>query len=88
LGTATIEDFGSDSGVGYDLASNFLASDTNGTPSTFTQASTKKGLKIRKKVYALQFKVSSSTADTDFTILGVQAKGTLIKSKMPSSWKN
>lgn len=55
-------------------------------PSTFTQATTKGAIRKRAKLYALQFKVSSSTADTNFTLLSLQAKGRLIPRRMPSSW--
>lgn len=55
-------------------------------PSTYTQSITKKAIKKRAKIYALQFKVSSTTADTDFTILSLQAKGRLIPRRVPSAW--
>jgi hypothetical protein len=103
IATKTISNFGADTGVGSDLAGDFFASSTNdnssggsgswaiyftNTPSTYTQAITKGAIKKRAKIYALQFKVSSSTADTNFTLLSLQAKGTLINRKMPSSWLN
>jgi hypothetical protein len=58
------------------------------SPSSFTQATTKGAIRKRAKLYALQFKVSSQTADTNFTILSLQAKGRLIPRRMPSSWLN
>ena len=103
LATKTITNFGSNTGVGSDLATNFFATSTNDnssggadawaiyftdTPSTFAQAITKAAIKKRAKIYALQFKVSSSIADTDFTLLSLQAKGRLIPRRMPSSWLN
>jgi hypothetical protein len=101
LGTKTITDFGSDTGVGSDLAGELYAGETQASarggednwaiyllssPSTFSQSSTKKAIKLRKKVYALQFKVFSTTADTQYSILSLQAKGTLIPRKLPSAW--
>ena len=101
LATKTITNFGSNTGVGSDLATDFFATSTNDnssggdgawavsftdTPSTFAQAITKVAIRKRAKIYALQFKVSSSTADTDFTLLSLQAKGRLIPRRMPSSW--
>lgn len=103
LATKTINNFGSNTGVGSDLAGDFYATSTNDnvkggednwaiyftdTPSTFTQATTKKAIRVRAKLYALQFKVSSTTADTSFTINSLQAKGNLIPSRIPSSWVN
>ncbi len=101
LATKTITNFGSNTGVGSDLAGDFFATSTNDnssggagswaiyftdTPSVFTQSTTKKAIKKRAKIYAIQFKISSSTADTQFSILSLQAKGRLIPSRIPSSW--
>ena len=103
IATKTITNFGSNTGVGSDLATDFFATSTNdnssggagawavsftATPSTFTQSTTKKAIKKRKKIYAIQFQVSSTTADTDFTILSLQAKGRLIGRRLPSEWAN
>lgn len=101
LATKTITNFGSNTGVGSDLAGDFFATSTNDnssggagawaiyytdTPSTFTQSTTKKAIRKRGKIYNVQFKVSSSTADTTYSILSLQAKGRLIPSRIPSSW--
>lgn len=101
LATATIANFGANTGVGTDLAGDFFATSTNdnskevddtwtiyftATPTTYTQAITKKAIKKRAKVYALQFKVSSSTANTDYSILSLQARGRLIPGRTPSAW--
>jgi hypothetical protein len=101
LATKTITNFGSNTGVGSDLAGDFFATSTNDnsrggagawvvyftdTPSTFTQSTTKKAIRRKKKLYALQFKVFSTNADTDYTILSLQAKGRLLPSRLPSSW--
>jgi len=103
LATKTITDFGSNTGVGTDLPGESYLSETqasakkvDGTwtvyltdsPSTYAQATTKGAIKKRAKIYALQFKVYSTTADTDFTLLHLQAKGNLIPRRMPSSWVN
>lgn len=101
IGTKTITNFGSNTGVGSDLASDFFASSTNDnsqggagswavyytdTPSSFTQSTTKKAIRKRAKLYSIQFKVSSTTSNTSFTINSLQAKGRLIQSRIPSSW--
>lgn len=101
IATKTITNFGSDTGVGSDLAGDFFATSTNdntkqvagvwavyftATPKTFTQAITKAAVKKRAKLYAVQFKVYSTTADTDFTLLALQAKGRLMSRRLPSAW--
>lgn len=57
-------------------------------PTTFTQATTKAAIRKRAMIYALQFKVYSTNADTDYSILSLQAKGRLISRRLPSSWAN
>lgn len=103
LATATITDFGSNTGVGSDLFSDVFFTSTNDnshggagswavyftdTPSTFAQSTTKKAIRKKAKLYAIQFKVYSTTADTTYTINSLQAKGRLIKSRIPSAWAN
>jgi len=103
LASKTISNFGSNTGIGTDaLGANYMsetqvsASGGAGSwaiylldaPETFAQTITKKAIKKRAKIYAIQFKVSSTTADTDFTILSLQAKGRLIPRRLPSSWLN
>lgn len=101
LATTTATDFGSNTGVGVDLPGESYPSETRASvsggagswaiylldaPSTFAQAIKRKAIKKRAKVYALQFKISSSTADTNFTILSFQAKGKLERRRLPSDW--
>lgn len=103
LASKTITSFGSDTGVGTDLWGACYASETNANvsggadawaiyltdyPETFTQAVTKAAIKKRAKVYALQFKVYSTNADTSYSILSLQAKGRLITRRLPSAWAN
>jgi len=101
LATKTITSFGSNTGVGSDLAGDFFATSTNDnssggedawavsftdTPSTFTQAMTKSAIKKRAKIYALQFKVYATNADTSFSLLHLQANGKLLQRRLPSAW--
>lgn len=103
LATKTVTNFGSNTGIGSDLFGDFFFTSTNDnssggtgawaisfteTPSVFTQSTTKKAIKKRAKIYAIQFKVYSTTPDTNFSILSLQAKGRLIPSRIPSSWTN
>lgn len=101
IATKTITNFSSNTGVGSDLADAVVASSTRSStrggagawavylldsPSTFTQATVKGAIKKRKKLYYIQFKVYSTTADTDYTILSIQAKGYLTRSRPPNAW--
>lgn len=101
IATKTISNFGSNTGIGTDaFGANYFsttrASASGGagswaiylldSPSTFTQAIVKGAIKKRAKIYAIQFKVSSTTADTTFTLLSLQAKGKLVRRRLPSAW--
>ena len=57
-------------------------------PTTFAQASVKKRIKVNKKLNAIQFKISSSQANTKYTILSLTAKGRYIPTKAPGSWNS
>ena len=73
-------------GIGDDLFSDFLFSDTGDEPSVFAESTTKKKVRVNKKMYALQFKVYSTNADTYFELLSLQAKGTFLPGRAPSAW--
>lgn len=86
LATATIRDTVSNVDFANALFGDFAFSDDDETPTTFAQATKKKRVKVRKQLNAIQFRVSSETADTDYTLLSITAKGTIIPTKPPSSW--
>jgi hypothetical protein len=103
LATKTITNFGSNTGIGSDLFGDFYYTSTNDnasggagswsvyftdTPSTFTQSTTKKAIRKKAKLYSIQFKVYSTTADTSYTINSLQAKGRLLRARIPSAWTN
>lgn len=73
-------------GWGSDLFSTTLFGDTGGVPTVFSESTTPIKVRINKKLYAIQFKVYSTTAGTSFEILSLQAKGILQPSRSPSSW--
>jgi hypothetical protein len=88
LGTAEISPGASLTGIGWDLMGNVLMGDTSGLPTLFSDSSIKKYIKIRKKVNDLQFRVTSNTLGTDYTLLGIIVEGKPINTRPPSTWKN
>lgn len=78
-GLQTIEFWNGDLG-------EILLDDMGDAPVTFSQASVPKAKRIGKKLRAIQFHIYSSSADTDFTILKVQAKGVIEKLRTPSKF--
>jgi hypothetical protein len=63
-------------------------SNTDLAPVTFAQATVKKRLRINKLLNNLQFQVTSSSVTTDFTLMGLQAKGEIIPTSDPLSWRS
>lgn len=55
-------------------------------PVTYTQASVKKRKRVGKSLSNIQFRVSSNSAGTEYTILGIQAIGVFDPTRPPSSW--
>lgn len=87
IGSITITDTLSSSGVSTDLLSDFLLSDSNNTPETFTQSSVKKYIKVNKLLNNLRWQFSSEAINAEYTPLQIIIKGTLIPTSDPSSYK-
>lgn len=87
LGTATITNSVSNSGLGWDLMGDTLMGDTEGTPESFSDSSDPRYLKIRKKLRDIQLSVSSDSNDADYVLQGFIIEGNLIKTNPSSTWK-
>jgi len=87
VGSKTISSTFSNSGVGDDLASDMLASDTMDLPSTFSSSSVKKTVRPRKKIYAIKYRVTSNGVGNDWRLLSIQSSGPYIFKKSPSLWR-
>jgi len=70
------------------LLDDIWLDDTLTVPVSYSQASSKKLLKVNKVVDKIQFKVSSTSSDTDYTVLLIQANGVLSSTSIPVDWKN
>ena len=66
------------------LFGEYMWGDDDDAPKTYSQASVKKAKRVGKVLNAIQFHIYSWTADTDFTLLKVQAKGIIEKLETPS----
>jgi hypothetical protein len=75
------------SGWGDDEFSEMFFSDTNDTPKTFAQQSTKVRVKVNEDLYGIQFHVYS-TSLSKWELLGVEAKGFLKKGRPAAQWSN
>ncbi len=61
--------------------------DEEDAPTTYSQASVRKTLRIRKELNSIQFHVYSNSLETEYTVLSIQAKGTIKNRKAPSTWR-
>lgn len=86
LGSRRITDSVSNIDFTNGLFGEYLFGDDEETPKTFSQASVAKAQRVNKKMRAIQFHIYSETAETDFTILKVQAKGFIKKLKTPTKF--
>lgn len=66
---------------------NYLFSSRVGSPKVFAQPSTKKRIKVGKKLNNLQIHISSNTAGTQYSLLEFQVRGDIIPTSIPQSWK-
>ena len=76
------------SGWGDDEFSSMIFSDTVDTPTTFASSTQKIALRPNKKLYNIQYKVSSNTAGAFWQLLSVQADGFMLPGRPPSQWSN
>lgn len=87
LASKTITALFSLTGMGWDQMGAVQMGSTAGTPTAYTQASDIRYMKVNKKIRDLQFKVSSNSVETNYSILGLMAEGFRIQTSPPSDWK-
>lgn len=87
LGSIAITNSVSNAGMSTDLLSSFLLSSSNQAPSTFTQASVKKYIRVNKLLNNLKWQVSASAINSTFTVMQIIIKGTILPTSDPSSFK-
>ncbi|MBI5954463.1 MAG: hypothetical protein HY865_22630 [Chloroflexi bacterium] len=87
LGSKEVESTFSNSGIGDDLFSDVLFSDTGDLPKTFSSSSIKKSVRITKKLYAIKYRVKSNGVNNKWRLLSVMTEGRKVFKKSPSEWK-
>jgi hypothetical protein len=86
LATRQITDSVSNIDFTNGLWNEYMFDEDDDTPKVYSQPSVRKAKRIGKKLNSIQFHVYSNTADTEFTILSIQAKGVLEKLRTPSNF--
>ncbi len=87
LGTATITPMSAYTGMGFDIMGSVLMGDTAGSPSTFSDSSDPRYVKIRKRLRDIQFRITTNSYDSDYVLQGIIVEGNLLNINPPSSWK-
>jgi hypothetical protein len=83
---ATSSNTANTGGWGQDRFSTVTFSETSGTPTITTQPVTPIKVRVNEKTRALQFQVYSNSVSSRWKLLNIQAKGTIIPGRAPSSW--
>lgn len=87
LGSREVESTYSNSGIGDDLWSDVLFSDTQDLPNVFSSSSIKKSVRITKKLYAIKYRVTSNSVNSKWRLLSIMTEGRKVFKKSPSEWK-
>jgi hypothetical protein len=87
LGNISITDSVSNSGFSTDKFSEFKFSESNSAPTSYTQNSVKKYVRINKLLNNMKWQFTSSTINTRFTPMQIIIKGTILPTSDPSSFK-
>lgn len=87
VGSATISPASSMTGMGYDLMGDVLMGDTEGIPSTFSDSADPRYIKVNQKLRDIQFRLTTQTIDSDYTLQSFILEGNELKVPPPSSWK-
>jgi len=87
IGTATITNLYSYTGMGMDLMGSIMMGSTSGTPSTFSDTADPRYIKINKKLKDIQLRLTTSSLDSDYTLQSFIFSGNQLRVNPPSSWK-
>lgn len=85
--SATISPDYSLSGFGYDPMGSVQMGDSAGTTSLFSDSADIRYVAVRKKLRDVQFRLTTSTIDSDYTLLGIILEGRPLRVNSPRAWK-
>jgi len=87
VGSATISPQYSLTGMGYDLMGDVLMGTSDGTPTTFSDSSDPRYIKINKKLRDIQLRLTTNSIDADYTLQSFIFQGNSLKVNPSSTWK-
>jgi hypothetical protein len=87
LKSATITPEYSLSGLGYDVMGTVELGATAGVTSLFSDSADLRYVAVRKKLRDIQFRITTSNIDANYTLLGIIMEGRPLKVAPPRTWK-
>jgi hypothetical protein len=87
LTSATVTPEYSLSGLGYDVLGSNLLGTTAGTTSLFSDSADLRYIAVRKKLRDIQFRITTTNIDCDYTLLGIIMEGRPLRVAPPRAWK-
>lgn len=75
------------SGLGYDPLGSIQLGDTAGELSLFSDSADIRYVNVRKKLRDIQFRITTTTIDSYYTLLGIILEGKALRINPPRSWK-
>lgn len=75
------------SGLGYDPLGEVLLGSSDGEASLFSDSADIRYVNVRKKLRDVQFRLTTSTIDADYTLLGFILEGRPLRVNPPRTWK-
>lgn len=85
--SATITPQYSLSGLGFDPLGEVQLGDTEGTVSLYSDSADIRYVTVRKKLRDVQFRLTTNTIDSDYTLLGIILEGRPLKTNPPRTWR-
>jgi len=86
VGSATITPQYSMTGMGFDIMGDVLMGSTGGTPTTFSDSSDPRYIKINKKLRDIQLRLTTNSLDADYTLQSFIFEGNSLRINPPSAW--
>lgn len=87
IDSSTITPQYSMTGMGYDLMGGIQMGDSSGFPTTFSDSSDPRYVKINKKLRDIQIRLTTNSLDADYTLQSFIFDGLQLNTNPPSSWK-
>jgi len=87
IASAIITSTSAATGLGFDPLGSVLLGTSNGTPTTFAIENTQRHMRLKARVRDIQVRVTTTTLENDYTLMGYKIKGNILTVSDPSSEK-